>query len=388
MASKTIGKRSRGNGEGSIYQRESDGKWCASLTLDAGKRKVVYGNTRAEVAKKLANALHARAQHIPTPPQRLTVGKLLDEWVERDLKQRPLTRTQESYEYLIRVHLKPALGRRRLAELTVRDVEEFLQAKASEQSALGRPDSASTLRSLRAVLSGALTYAQRLDLAHRNVAHLARIPATRAPKARTAMTPELARMFLDKIRDHRLEALYAVAMAIGLRQAEALGLRWSDVNVDQGQVHVRVQLSRIEGQHQLRPPKRHQTRTIKLPAVSITALREHRKRQIEERLAAGNRWQDWDLVFPSRYGTPMDRCNVSHRFQELLDRLGLPKLVFHELRHTCSSLLLAQGVHPRVVMEILGHSQMSTTTDTYSHVPPELLDEAARQMNDALVGSG
>jgi integrase len=219
------------------------------------------------------------------------------------------------------------------------------------------------------------------------VARLARVPTVEQSKKRTAMTPELARVFLDKIRGHRLEALYSVAMAIGLRQAEALGLRWSDVDLDAGRVHVRVQLARIDGVYRLNPPKRHQLRTIPLPETAVSALRENRKRQVAERLLAGARWVDWDLVVPSRYGTPLDRHNVSHRFKELLKRLDLPELVFHELRHTCASLLLAQGVHPRAVMEILGHSQLSTTTDVYSHVGTDLLAEAARQMDAALTAS-
>jgi integrase len=381
------GRRSRGNGEGSIYQRESDGRWCCSVTRPSGKRQVLYGKTRAEVAKKLNVVLQAREQGIPTPPQGLTISKLLGEWLERDVKQRPLTRTQESYEFLIRVHVNPAPGRKRVIDLTVRDVEDFLRAKAREDSKLGRPYAASTLRSLRAVLSGALTYGQRLDLVHRNVARLARIPMVELSKKRTAMTPDLARIFLGKIQGHRLEALYSVAMAIGLRQAETLGLRWSDVDLDAGRIHVRVQLARIDGVNRLNPPKRHQLRTIPLPETAVSALREHRKRQVEERLLAGARWEDWDLVFPSRYGTPLNRHNVSHRFKELLARLGLPELVFHELRHTCASLLLAQGVHPRAVMEILGHSQLSTTTDVYSHVGTELLAEAARQMDAALTAT-
>ena len=259
---RTTGKKA--NGEGSVYQR-GDGTWCASLSLDGGKRRVLYGKTRQEVARKLNAAQLAKQQGIPAPPQRLTVGKLLDEWLERDVMQRSLTRTQESYAFLIRVHLRPALGSKRVADLTVRDVEDFLRAKANEKSNLGKPYAASNLRSMRAVLSGALTYGQRLDLVFRNVARLARIPVVEQAKKRTAMTPELARAFLDKVRGHRLEALYSVAMAIGLRQAEALGLRWDDVDLERGLVHVRVQLARVDGENRLSPPKRHQQRTIPLP---------------------------------------------------------------------------------------------------------------------------
>lgn len=376
-------KRRRSSGEGSIYKR-GDGKWVGAMTLTNGRRRVFYGATQREVKKKLDAAKHLREQGLPIPPQRLTLAVIIDEWIENDLKQRPVTRTLESYEALISLHIKPALGKKRLAELTVGDVEGFLREKAEVKSARGTPYSASTLRSLRAVLSGALTYAQRLDYVHRNVARVARVPAAPPPRERTALTPKLARLFLDKIQGHRLEALYSVAMALGLRQGEALGLRWSDIDFNRRVVHVRVQLTRIDGQYQLRPPKRHQIRNIPLPECAVMALREHRRRQVAERLAAGERWQEQDLVFPSEVGTPLNRHNVTHRFKALVERLGLPEMVFHELRHTCASLLLAQGVHPLTVMEILGHTELSTTTGVYAHVDAEVKAEAARRMDVAL----
>jgi len=134
------------------------------------------------------------------------------------------------------------------------------------------------------------------------------------------------------------------------------------------------------------PKSRTSRRTIALPAVAQTALREHRRRQAEERLLAGTRWQDLDLVFCSMSGTPADGTAITKRFQRLLADAGLPRQRFHDLRHACASLLLVQGVHPRVVMEVLGHSQYSLTMNTYSHVIPQLQREAADRMESLLAG--
>jgi integrase len=199
------------------------------------------------------------------------------------------------------------------------------------------------------------------------------------------MSPEQARAFLDLVRGDRLEALYTVALAIGLRQGEALGLQWNDIDLDTGTLSVRHALQRIGGKLQLVEPKtRLSRRTIAMPPIVVTSLRAHRARQLQERLWAGSRWQEGNYVFASRIGTPLDGTNVTHGLQATLIAAGLPRQRFHDLRHACASLMLAQGVHPRVVMETLGHSQISLTMNTYSHVIPSLQREAADRMEEVL----
>jgi len=159
--------------------------------------------------------------------------------------------------------------------------------------------------------------------------------------------------------------------------------------MEAGTLRVRHSLQRIDGTLQLVEPKTERSRrSVSLPGVVVSALREHRVRQIEERLLAGSRWRDGDYVFPSTIGTPLDGVTVTHRFQDALKRLGLPHQRFHDLRHACASLLLAQGVSPRVVMETLGHSQISLTMNVYSHVIPALQRDAADRMDALLTGSG
>lgn len=218
----------------------------------------------------------------------------------------------------------------------------------------------------------------------RNVATLVDVPRVQRPEVQP-FSLEQARTILDAIRGNRFEALYSVALAVGLRRGEALGLRWDDVDLDAGTLKVRTALQRIDGKLQLVEPKTSRSRrTIALPDMAVAALRSHRARQLQERLLAGSRWQDTGMVFTTSIGTYMEPRNLTRHFNRTVKNAGLPPKRFHDLRHTCASLLLAQGVHARVVMEILGHSQIGLTMDTYSHVAPSLQRDAAGRMNDAL----
>ena len=236
-----------------------------------------------------------------------------------------------------------------------------------------------TVQYARAVLRKALNQALRWGLVPRNVATLVDPPRSKRHEI-VFFAPDQANAFLDTARGDRLEALYRVALSLGLRQGEALGLRWEDVDLERGVLRVRVALQRIDGVPQLVEPKTPRShRTIALPRPLAAHLRAHRTRQITERLACP-RWQDWDLVFPSSVGTPLSPQNLTKRYKALLRDAGLPAMRFHDLRHSCASLLLAQGVPARVVMETLGHSQIGLTLNTYAHVMPELQRQAAEAM--------
>ena len=178
-----------------------------------------------------------------------------------------------------------------------------------------------------------------------------------------------------------------MALGLGLRQGEALGLRWADVDLVNARLWIRHFLQRVDGQFQLVEPKTSQSRrSLDMPQVVVVALTAHRARQLEERLAAGAEWQDRDLVFCGYLGQFLHGEWVTKHFQEVLQRAGLPRQRFHDLRHGCASILTAQGVPARVVMEILGHSQISTAMDIYAHVFPEVRREAATLIDAALTG--
>ena len=376
----------RGQGEGSIYQR-ADGRWVGSVTIGyedgKQKRKSFYGKTRKEVKEKLTTAVADQQRGLPVAfDERLTLGTFLDEWLEHSVKPSVRPSTYKSYSGLVRLHLKPVLGHHRLTKLEPQHVQRFMNRKL--KSGL----SPRTVDYCRAVLRRALNQALRWGHVPRNVATLVDPPRAKRPEIQP-LTPDEARALLDAVAGDRLEALYAVALAVGLRKGEALGLRWDDVDLEAGTLSVRKQLQRVDGKLQLVDLKTDRSRrTITLPSISVDALRRHRVRQLEERLVAGRRWSDSGLVFTTTIGTPIDARNLSRWFHEHRERAGIRRVRFHDLRHTCATLLLVQGVHPRVVMDILGHSQISLTLDTYSHVIPSLQAEAAEKMDALLSRNG
>ena len=238
--------------------------------------------------------------------------------------------------------------------------------------------------SLRGTLRTALKQATRWGLISRNPADAVDGPKVERFEIRP-FTPEEARLFLDSILGDRLEALNSVALTMGLRQGEALGLRWQDVDLDLGYIRVNKQLQRIDGRFQLVEPKTPRSRrALALPSSIAAGLLRHRQRQAAERRNTTSQWETSDLVFTTEQGRPIDGTVVSHDFHRKLTKAGLPQRRFHDLRHSCATLLLVQGVSPRVVMDVLGHSQIALTMNTYSHVLPELRRQAADRMEELI----
>ena len=380
------GRRRRGHGEGAIFQR-GDGRWVASV--DYGwvngkrKRKDLYGKTRAEVREKLAREVQRRRDGLAPAPERLTVGQFLDDWLRDVVKPNKTPNTYAAYEVKVRKYLKPALGRHRLARLGPEHVQAFMTA-AQEVDKV----SATTVRDARTVLGIALGQAIRWGMVSRNAAELTTSPRVKVREVEP-LDFDRARAFLEAIRGHRLEALFRVALALGIREGEALGLRWQDVDLDGRVVRIRKQL-------QVNPQTRilelvdvkstRSRRSINLLDFAIRALRDHRARQLEDRLRAGEAWQDWQgagLVFTDERGGAIPARNMLRMFDKLRTAAGLPGLRFHDTRHTCATFLLVQGVSERVVMEILGHSSLAMT-QRYAHVLPPLRQDAADRLDAAL----
>jgi integrase len=362
------------NGEGTIYRRK-DGRWCAMVTLEDGGRKVLYARSRQEISEKLKRAIGARQDGSLVRDERQTLSEYLEEWLRETAKPRIRPSTFTSYESIVRKHISPVLGRVPVRKLTPQEVQRWLNAK--HQRGLNT-------RRMHGILRAALNQGVKFGVVPRNVATMVTPPRTPSYEIEP-FSPDQIKTLLEALQGHRLEALYSVAIAMGLRQGEALGLRWEDVNFKIGTLRVRYALQRIDGRFELVEPKTQKSRRILyLPAVTLDSLKEHRARQAAERLAAGPDWTDSGLVFTTPTGTPIDSKNLTLSFQRFLKRIGLPKRRFHDLRHSCATLLLVQGVPSRVVMETLGHSQISLTLNTYSHVPTELQREAATRMNDFL----
>ena len=342
----------RGNGEGSIYKRH-DGRWAGVLHLGyAGvrrRRKTFYGKTRHEVVARLAAARRGLEQGLPIPPDRLTLAKYLQQWLEDSARPSVKAATYEGYERMVRLHIVPELGRLRLARLSPQALSGLYRRLLNKGLA------PKTVALVHAMLHRALFQAVRWGLVAVNVSDAADPPRPVRKEFRTLTVTEAERL-MRAARGDRFHGLYVLALATGLRQAELLGLRWSDIDFGGAVLAVRQQVYRVNGRWLYSEPKTTKgRRTVALPAFAVEALRGHRVRQTHERLVLGGAWEDGGLVFSNRRGRPMEKQNLLRRsFWPILERAGLPRIRFHDLRHTAASLLLAQGTHPKVVQERLG----------------------------------
>jgi integrase len=196
-----------------------------------------------------------------------------------------------------------------------------------------------------------------------------------------------ARTFLDAAREaeDRFEALYVLAITTGLRRGELLGIRWDDADLDRGTLRVGRALVREGGRYVVGETKtKRGRRRVNLTPRTVAALKAHRKRQLEQRVRLASLYEDHGLIFASEKGMPLNPENLVKRsFKPLLKRAGLPEIRFHDLRHTCATLLLSRGVHPKIVQELLGHATIAMTLDTYSHYLPSMGDQASGAMGDA-----
>jgi integrase len=381
--------KKRGNGQGAVFKRK-DGRWVAVQTLgfDADGRQLrrhFYGSSKNEVGRRLEDALRARRTGMAPPDDRRTVARQLSDWLEG---LRPTVRPSSfvRYEGDVRRWIVPAIGNIPLIRLAPADVRRLLASCA------GAGLSARSVGHVHATLRTAVGAAVRDGLIVRNVAALVSAPPAPKPRVRP-IGPDDARAILAAVEGDRLGPLVAVTLGVGLRLGEALGLRWADVELNDGTLSVRTALRRTpvefreEGEpiYRLVAPKTDRSRrTIQLPEFAIAALHHQRRAQVEVRLAAGGRWLENDLVFAGPIGGPLPPGSVTGRFEALIARAGLGRLRFHDLRHAAATVMLAQGVELRVISEMLGHSSLGMTADVYAGVVPALGRAAAARMDEAL----
>lgn len=378
-------KQHRGHNEGTIYQT-AEGKWRGAVFLGvspAGKplRKYVSGRTKVEVKNKVKRILADHDRGLPITTTSQTVQQFLESWLEDVVKPNERATTYASYESIVRVHLIPTLGRRHLDKLTA----QHIQAMLTERREVGL--SGRTLLNIRAIIRAALNQAMRWDLVARNVATLTDPPKLERFEAKPLSPPDVLKFFKQTQGD-RLEAMYTLTVWLGLRQGEVFGLRWQDVDFEKGEIRIQKQLQwagKSPKEAQLVDPKTEQSkRRLPLPQPVGDALKRHKQEQLQEQLLAGRYWkgQEWGLVFCSTIGTPLDPSNVTKQYRVLLAGAGVEQRRFHDLRHSCGTFLTSRNVHPRVIMQILGHSQISTTMNTYSHVEVETMRDALNSITD------
>ena len=363
-----------------IYQRK-DGRWAGQVwvTTSSGqrKRKTIYGSSRQEVKQKITlfNVEVATKGYVETSD--MSIEQFLSEWVENLESVR--FNTRNSYEDNIRLHINPHIGRIKIQKLRALDIQRLL----STIEAKGL--SPRTCQYIFAILRKALNQAVKWNMINFNPSD--GVDRPRVPKYEIQpLTAKEAKKFLDTAKERKdpFYPLFLLALSTGMRSGELLGLEWQDVDLENKRISVRHTL--INKTKTLAEPKTARARrVIELSDLAVQALNEHKKNQAKIRLQASSWSSTYDLVFPTEIGTPFDHSHLTQRhFLPILKDAGLPRIRFHDLRHTAATLLLQAGEHPKVVQEMLGHSTISMTLDTYSHVLPSMQKEAAKKMNELL----
>jgi len=393
--------RRRPAGKGSVFRH--NGTWAGQLDVhewnQPRRRKTVYGPTQAHVLNKLDDLRQHVQLGAAVPTGRsVTVGTYLEEWLTVTLPGEVLAgrlkrSTLASYTDQTLRHIVPTLGNTALVELSPRQLRAWLSAKLTETSARGRPLSARTVAYLHGILRAALAQAVRDELLTRNPATLVRPPRHRSPTV-VPLTVDEAHRLLAAASNHRLAALWLLLVTLGVRRGEALALHWDDLDLDAGTITISRSLQRLLASNpspdqqatelvEVVPKTDASVATLPLPGQLVGVLREHRRQQLRERLAAGC-WDRNDLVFTTEIGTYLEPRNVTRAFGQLCQAASLRPLRLHDLRHSAASFLLLQGVDLKTVQTMLRHTRLATTADLYLHVHPELQRGAVESMERLL----
>ncbi|CAL9575528.1 tyrosine-type recombinase/integrase [Streptomyces sp. enrichment culture] len=403
-------RRSRANGDGTVYQRK-DSRWeAAGYVLAPGntrKRVRVYGSTRKEALAKLTEKIAASNRGLPLPSAQGSVAAYLTYWLENVAVHQRRENTHTRYAACVDRYLIPGVGKKKLAKLTAKDVRTWLnQLRATCQCCSRGIDarrdeprccaagqcchkvlSPLTLTYIHSVLKPALEHAVREEEIPRNVARNVRTGTPR-PRRFEPLTTDEARRFLTTAQDHRLHALFELALHTGLRKGELLGLRWEDLDLDSGTAAIRRTLQRTSagGLTTLPTKTRASERRIALPARCIQSLKRHHEQQQREHEAADTAWQPNGHIFTTTQGRPIDPTNLTRTFNTLLRTACLRRIRFHDLRHSTATLLLEQGVELVVIKELLGHAHIGVTATVYAHVRLRLQRDAIDILGTALGG--
>ena len=380
--------KKRANGEGSIRKRK-DGRWEGRYTAghdpETGKAiyKNVLGKTQAEVKKKLKQAIGETQALDVAKVGKYTIGQWMEVWFQDYAKIKVRPSSHQTYQGYIHNHIRPNIGEIPLEKLTSLDLQKFYkklltQGRVDRVEAKGQPKglSAKTVRNIHQILSSALKLAQEQRLILTNPAEGCALPRVEHQEMKTLTTVQLASFFREA-RESGVFELYYLELATGLRRGELLGLKWEDIDLERGDLRVRRQVSRINGEVVEAPLKtKNAYRTLPLAEDTVSVLKEQRRK-------VGN--SPW--VFPSPNGGPISPDSVLHMLHRVLKRAGLPKVRFHDLRHTFATLALQNGVDVKTVSGMLGHFSAGFTLDTYAHITSAAQRQAAKTMENVLSGS-
>ncbi|WP_079110507.1 tyrosine-type recombinase/integrase [Streptomyces roseifaciens] len=367
------------NGAGTITKRK-DGRYQAAVYVlqpdGTRARKFAYGKTWAECDVKRRELLNKVHSGIPVPTRSAKLSEWLPYWLEHVIKPHRKRTTYAKYETHARLYLNPHLGTKTLEKLSARDVRAAL-------ARIAKATTAATAKESHRVLRSALSTACREELITRNVVKLVEAPSVDVYES-SVWTLEETLKFIFVARRDPLYAAFMLAVGLGLRRGELVGLRWQDIDLDSMTVQVRKQRQRVGGENYEDDTKNRRKRALPLPVLCVAPLRWQRMRQQALHAKAGDSWRESDLVFTTRTGRPIEGSNVLRSFHRLSAKADVPRIRVHDARHGAATLLAAGNVHPRVAMEILGHSKISVTMDVYTHVPDALKREAVAHMDRML----
>jgi len=348
-----------------------------------GKRryhsKVIRG-TKKDALRYQTSVLSDLDRGTFIEPSKETLNDYLDRWLSVSAAPRLRERTLRDYRSLLARYVRPVLGHKMLPAVMPLDIQDLYTSML--ESGL----SPRTVRYTHAVLSSALKQAVKWQLLPRNAAEYVDLPRQKRTEMHAMSRDDVAR-FLAAAKDDRWSSLFLVAVTTGMRPGEYMGLQWKDINLDDGMIHISRSLVRNKSEWRFDEPKTAKSRrTVKLAPTVVKSLRAHRSKQAAERLRAGIRYQDYDLVFATDTGQPLESRNLIKRhFKPVLKQAGLRETIrLYDLRHTCATLLLAAGEHPKIVSEMLGHASIQLTLDTYSHVLPDMQQGAVAKLEDML----
>lgn len=377
----------RANGEGSIRKR-NDGRWEGRYTAgrDPKTGKTIYknvlGKTQAEVKVKLKAAIEANSNLDILRAEQYNVGQWMDVWFENCAKIKVRPSSHQTYRGYIDNHIKPNIGDVPLGKLSSLHLQQFYKklltgGRVERTEAKKQPKglSAKTVRNINQVISSAMDFAKDQKLIAANPTDGCALPKLEHQEMKTLPVEQLT-SFLREAKETGVFEMYYIELATGLRRGELLGLKWEDINLEQGSLRIQRQICRIDGEIVEAPLKtKNAYRTLPLSADAVEVLREQRRKSGSSA-----------YVFPSPTGGPVSPDSVLHMLHRVLKRAGLPKVRFHDLRHTFTSNLLSSGAAPKDVQELLGHSDVSTTMNIYAHSTREAKRTSARLLDKVVSG--
>ena len=368
--------KKRGQGEGSIYRRK-DGLWTAQVTVE-GKHNSKYFKTQQEARLWLLTTNSQIRDGLILSGANITYEQYLNEWLIT-IKSTIRPKTHEQYTQIVQQHILPFLGDLKLKDLRPDNIQSLYNKKLKDGA------SERTVILIHSVLHRSLNLAVKWELLGRNPADAVTRPRIRRREMKTLDDTQVRSLIMVS-KGTKYETLFWLAVNTGLREGELIGLKWSDLDwkTQKLQIQRQVQRTKDQGLMFCEPKSASGRRVVFLGKTTIEMLRKHFELQQTERQFAGAKWKENDLVFPTSVGTPMEPSNLLKHFKDYLKLANLPDIRFHDLRHTAASLMLLKGIHPKVVQERLGHSDIGITLNLYSHVLPGMQEDASEKLDELM----